>query len=168
MQKTDGGKYCSTKCHGVVLSQKWADPEFRKKMFAACGKASIKGSVPERYAFYYISTALKGVEVNLKDWYILGNQEIDISIPIFKVGIEYQGPIHSLPIRGQKILESRQKSDKKKLDRMEAMGWRLFYIHGPRKLRINELEEACDKIIHQLPGFADWKPPQRKLRKRAK
>lgn len=162
--------FCSIECYHQsdyvkkLASKQWENPEFRKKMYKAFARVVREGSKPEKYAYTYIDEALDGIEVRLKDWSILRNQEIDICIPSMKAAIEYQGIHHYVPIRGEKMFKKRVEGDKRKKERLERKGWRILYIDGRKELRINELEEQCDRIIKQLPGFEDWIPPQKKLK----
>ncbi|MCX6772313.1 MAG: hypothetical protein NTV88_00910, partial [Candidatus Micrarchaeota archaeon] len=141
----------------------WADPEFRKKNARGIAKAARDGSKLEKYALQYISKALVGIEIKFKDWGLLKNQEVDILIPSLKVAIEVQGYAHFYPIYGQKKFEQRQKGDNRKRERLEQLGWKLLYINAAYAIKLSQIEYQCDAVIHELPGFENWKPPQKKL-----
>ena len=80
---------------------------------------------------------------------ILGKKEIDIYIPKYKIGIEYQGIEHFKPIKhfgGEKKFNELIKRDKEKIDECKNAGISLFHFSYSNK----------NKHIHERNGLIQY------------
>lgn len=95
---------------------------------------TIQSSLPEQYIYYYLKRAFNNIESQKRfEW--LGGMSIDIYIPEYKIGIEYDG----------ERFHANRPNDKLKFE--------LCKKNGVRLLRIVERIKAPPKIT---TDFADW------------
>lgn len=125
----------------------------------------------ERALLESIRNKYSNVEIihRYKNKEILGKKEIDIYIPKYKIGIEYQGIEHFKPVKhfgGEKKFNELIKRDKEKINECKNAGISLFhfsysnknkYIHEKNELihynlicTENELFDKIDKLITSL------------------
>jgi hypothetical protein len=122
----------------------------------------------ERMLLESIKNKYPGVEIihRYKNKEVLGKKEIDIYIPKYKIGIEYQGIEHFKPVKhfgGEKKFNELIKRDKEKIDECKNAGIDLFHfsysnknkhIHEKNNLKYydlicteSELFDKIDKLI---------------------
>ena len=122
----------------------------------------------ERMLLESIKNRYTGVEIihRYKNKEILGKKEIDIYIPEYRIGIEYQGIEHFKPVKhfgGEKKFNELMKRDEDKITECRNAGINLFHFSYSSKNRLiheknglihynlicteNELFDKIDKLI---------------------
>ena len=119
--------------------------EFWQKPFdhlggRGCYVCNRNGGQIEESLYQYFLSKYNIVERNVKfDW--LGRQSIDIYLPEYKIGIEYQGEQHFLPFNymgGEDGLKHRKELDELKNKLCRENGVLLLYV-VPDKYKTNDL-----------------------------
>ena len=130
-----------------------------------CPTCALGRNVKETNLYDLIKNTYNDIEIihSYHNKEILGKQSIDIYIPKYKIGIEYQGEQHFKPVDflgkgktyAEKQFEYSQIRDKRKKDLCLKNGIALLYYHETEKLFLNErvyntfkdLKCAIDSII---------------------
>lgn len=95
--------------------------------------------------------AIKIIRWKTFEW--LGRMNIDIFLPDYNIGIEYQGEEHFKPVKhfgGDERFKKRIEADKKKLDLCNKNGVRLLYVSfykDPTYEVINDLDDLYEIIL---------------------
>ncbi len=111
-----------------------------------------EGWISETELYYKISDSFKELQVihhASPKW--LGRQHLDIFIPKYKIGIEYQGAQHYKPIDffgGQDAFEKNIMRDLKKKQICEKHGCKLIYVD--EGYQISEIVSKLEEIIKGL------------------
>lgn len=111
-----------------------------------------EGWISETELYYKISDSFKELQVihhASPKW--LGRQHLDIFIPKYKIGIEYQGAQHYKPIDffgGQDAFEKNVKRDLRKKQICEKHGCKLIYVD--EGYQISEIVSKLEEIIKGL------------------
>ncbi|OYW82526.1 MAG: hypothetical protein B7Z20_13870 [Sphingobium sp. 32-64-5] len=108
-----------------------------------------EGWVSETTLFYQIKAVFADVEViqhASPQW--LGRQHLDIFIPALRIGVEYQGSQHDMPVAffgGEEAFAANQKRDKTKKAKCTRHGVRLVYVREGYSLDtvVAEIREAA-------------------------
>lgn len=88
-------------------------------------------------------------------------KELDIFLPNLKVGIEIQGPTHTVPIFGEATLLRTQASDAKKVLLCEAAGIKLIHVYLPEKSSEYVAflkDEVPNKIVPAIKAWLEIQP----------
>lgn len=88
--------------------------------------------ISETELYYFIKSYLKDIDVihhYSSKW--LGKQRLDIFIPKYNIGFEYQGKQHFEPVEyfgGEKAFKENQRRDKQKIEKCLKNNVKLFYV----------------------------------------
>lgn len=103
-----------------------------------CPLCNKNGRQKETQLFDFLCKKLQGVKViqSYRNKNVLGKQEIDIFLPEYKIGVEFQGEQHFEAVdfggygieKANKLLLENQERDKKKLNKCLKSGIKLFYF----------------------------------------
>lgn len=98
-----------------------------------CPECAKKNLVNETKLYELIKRSFSNLEIirGYRNYKILGRQEIDIYIPNYKIGIEYQGCQHFHPVcvfGGKKQFKKQEENDLKKIKICKNNGIKLFHF----------------------------------------
>jgi hypothetical protein len=74
-----------------------------------------------------------GMTVRQSVWDLVEGYEIDIFLPDFNTGISFDGPVHRLPIYGEKRLAQVQRRDAYRNRKLAEMGVRHIVVQDVRQ-----------------------------------
>jgi hypothetical protein len=126
----DKPRFCSTKCRGSY----YISDEFRK---IAPHKYLRPRSKGEKAVEQWLRTNFPTLELITNDRTQLKPYELDIYIPQYRIGIEYEGPLHYEPIFGEKRFYKTVETDAKKVALASKKGITLIIIDS----RIKSFDE---------------------------
>jgi len=113
-------------------------------------QACFVGSKNEIYCYNLLKTKHKAKH---HDYSIIDNLEIDITLPTHKIAINWDGPFHFLPIRGQECLENIQRKDRIKQESLHKLNWKHIKIIDLGSFNKLFVEEVVNRInyfiVHQ-------------------
>jgi hypothetical protein len=141
----DKPRFCSTKCRGSY----YISDEFRK---IAPHKYLRPRSKGEKAVEQWLRTNFPTLELITNDRTQLKPYELDIYLPQQKIGIEYQGRQHFLPVFGEKRFQKSIETDAKKVALAAEKGITLIIIDG----RIKSFDE---QIAPLKAALASVLPP---------
>jgi hypothetical protein len=141
----DKPRFCSTKCRGSY----YISDEFHK---IAPHKYLRPRSKNEKAIEQWLRTNFPTLELITNDRTQLKPYELDIYIPQYRMGIEYEGPLHYEPIFGEKRFHKVLETDAKKVALAAEKGISLIIIDG----RIKSFEE---QIAPLKAALASVLPP---------
>jgi transposase-like protein/very-short-patch-repair endonuclease len=121
-------------------------PYIIKKSLVNTGKAGITGSYPEQLCYEMLQTELKH-NVMHHDFDLIPPYEIDITIPELKIAISWDGPFHRKNIFGNKTLEKVIKRDKKKIFKLNKIGWKIIVVEDNKS---NHTEKTVMKAVNEI------------------
>ena len=90
----------------------------------------------------------KRLNVSKNDKTLLGRQEMDIYLPDYKYCIECDGLTHWKPIFGQETLNRTIEADRRKEEKLQALGIRLFRVKLPENS--SKTVEVIKAILPEL------------------
>lgn len=121
-----------------------------------CGKIhfhnmriNLKGRRSKFEILLYEYLVNKYPELNIisNDRTTFNGLEIDIWIPELKLAIEWNGPFHYIPIRGESFLKSQQDRDKKKIYLADDLNIHLIVIPADKQINKTKFKEITDGIV---------------------
>lgn len=138
-------------------------PEQIQNWIDAFKHTSKHGSKAQIYAYNYIKKyfgIFYHTEVFINDNSpFKGHTEnffCDITIPKYKISLEWNGPLHYLPIFGEEHLKKVQNNDKTKDYLLYKRGWKVFHIKDecPDKSKVKPyVKSKCREYIPQIISY---------------
>jgi hypothetical protein len=117
---------------------------------SGCPFCEIKFNVSETKMYEIIKDIFQTIEVKYRfkpKW--LKRMELDVYIPKFRLGFEYQGHQHFRPIElfgGEKTYFEQVKRDKLKKEICEKRGVNLIYVYYDEKLSVNLIKAKIEDL----------------------